>query len=213
MSRRIKAILPVLVAVVGGFLLAYLSPWREDESAGPTPILIATQTIAAPAADDPPRIVPWLAIGSARIGSTAARIRRVYGGAVESEKLKLPVGTRYANRDVLRESYRVRGGGTLVVTYVDGLARSFQTDSSRYRTPDGIGVGTTISRGRCQQNSYGNCEYRWRSFQFDECGRAWVDVSDSTSVVIQMNRNLRQHRQGRVASLQFGDTQVVLYCF
>jgi hypothetical protein len=104
-------------------------------------------------------------------------------------------------------------GGTLAVTYVDGVARSFQTDSSRYRTADGIGVGATISRGLCQRNSYGSCEYRWRSLQFDECGQAWVDASNSTAVVIQMDKNLRQHRQGRIASLEFGDPQVVLYCF
>jgi hypothetical protein len=144
--------------------------------------------------------------------STVEQVRDNYGRAQEGETLKLPVGTRYADRTVTRESYRVRGG-TLVVTYVDGVARAFQTDSSRYRTADGIGVGATISRGPCQRNSYDGCEYRWRSFQFDECGQAWVDSSDSTEVVIQMDRNLRQHPQGRIDSLEFGDPQVVLYCF
>lgn len=146
------------------------------------------------------------------MGSTVEQVRSVYGSPQESQKLKLPVGTKYANDAVKRESYRVRGG-RLVVTYVNGVARAFQTDSRRYRTADGIRVGATISRGRCRRNAYDSCEYRWRSFQFDECGNAWVDASDSLEVVIGMTQNLFEHPKGRIASLEFGDLHVVLYCF
>ena len=122
----------VLAAVVGGC---------ADEPAAPV------------AATDPPRIVKWSSVGSAQMGSTLEEVRGVYGTPTESRRLRLPVGTRYANHSVRRESYRVRGG-KLVVTYVDGLARAFQTDSRRYRTADGIGVGKTISRGPCRRNAY-----------------------------------------------------------
>jgi hypothetical protein len=82
------------------------------------------------------------------MGSTFEGVRDAYGDPVETRTLELPIGTRYADRVVSRESYRVRGG-SLVVTYVDGIARALETDSPRYGTTDGIGVGASISRGRC----------------------------------------------------------------
>ena len=189
----------VAASVVGLLALGYVAylvggvlPSFRESSEGITTVVV----VKTPSPDiDPPRIAKWSSVGGAEMDSMVEEVRDVYGKPKESQTLKLPVGTRYASNAVTRESYRVRGG-TLAVTYVDGVARSFQTDSSRYRTADGIGVGATISRGRCQRNPYGSCEYRWRSFQFDECGQAWVDGSDSTAVVIQMDRNLHQHQQG-----------------
>lgn len=191
----------VFLALNVGGILALIAAGRAGDSEVPGAVK-----------EDPPHIVKWSSVGSAHMGHTVEQVRNVYGSPEESQTLKLPIGTRYANSAVERESYRVRGG-RLVVTYVDGVARAFQTDSRRYRTADGIGVGATISRGPCRRNTYGSCEYKWRSFQFDECGNSWVDASDSLEVVIGMNGNLFEHPKARIAWLEFGDLQVVLYCF
>jgi hypothetical protein len=45
MNRRIGVALLVLVAVIGGLLLAVLLPRESDTSGGPTPVLVATQMI------------------------------------------------------------------------------------------------------------------------------------------------------------------------
>jgi hypothetical protein len=80
------------------------------------------------------------------MGSTFEGVRDAYGDPVETRTLELPIGTRYADRVVSRESYRVRGG-SLVVTYVDGIARALETDSPRYGTTDGIRVGRADAVG------------------------------------------------------------------
>jgi hypothetical protein len=178
-------------------------------------IATACSDDAAPE-DDPPRIVPWSSVGSAELGSTVERVREVYGEPVARQTLNLPVGTRYANRVVHTESYPVRRG-SLVVTYVDDIVKAIETDSPRYRTGEGIGVGAAISRGPCQRNEYDSCEYVWRSphgaFGFDECGNAWIRVPAPLEIEIGMDRDLRARPRGRIAWIRFGDLHVVLHCF
>jgi hypothetical protein len=162
--------------------------------------------------DDPPRIERWSEIGSVRIGDDVDRVRSVYGEPVETDTLRMPVGTRYAGRDVRRDVFSI-DGGDLLVTYVDDVVGAVLTDSARYKTDDGIAVGRSVSRGPCRRNSGGGCEYRWRAFYFDECGNAWVGTSDDVQVEIGMERNLRDVRRARVAWIRFGDPHVVLHCF
>jgi hypothetical protein len=186
------------VLVVGAMAIFALGCTRE------------TQAPAAP--DDPPQIVPWSSLGSVQLGSTVERVRSIYGKPLRRLTLYLPVGTRYASRVGTVESYRVHGG-RLVVSYVDGVVKAIETDSRRYRTQDGIGVGASISRGPCRENEYDSCEYTWRSFWFDECGDAWVRTSKPLEIEIGMDRNLRDDRQGQIAWIRFGDPDVVLHCF
>ena len=161
---------------------------------------------------DPPRIEPWMAIGSARIGSTVDDIRRVYGKPISSAPSRAPVGTKYFGRNVIAEVYRVHGG-KLTVTYVDGVAKELLTNSPRYRLADGLGVGTWIRRGTCAPTEGGGCQYSWRTFEFDECGNAWVGGTVAFTIALYLDRSLYRHPRARVSWIDFGDSNVVLYCF
>ena len=185
---------------------------RGAAALGVLVVLIAAACGGTSTPDDPPRIVPWSALGSVRIGDTAGHVRGIYGPAVKSERLRLPTGTRYAGHAARFESFRVPGG-TLGVTYVDGAVREIATDSARYRTPSGIGVGTGVSAGTCYHVEGNSCVYRWHGLEYDECGGAWVGEVGPVQLVIGMDRSFLNHPRGRISSIDFGDPDVVLYCF
>jgi len=161
---------------------------------------------------DPPRIVPWSAVGDVSIGDSAERVRHLYGPAAKSEPLQLPAGTRYAGHPARIDSFRVPGG-TISATYVDGVVRKIGTDSARYRLPSGIGVGTPVSAGTCYHVEGSSCIYRWHGLVFDECGDAWVGEQGPVQLEFVMNRSFLYRPRGRVVWIAFGDPDVVLHCF
>ena len=165
---------------------------------------------------DPPTIVRWHSIGSARIGMKRADIDAAYGKPVGLETIKhyFPVGTRYYGQPVARATYRV-SRGRLVVTYVQTRARVLATTSPRYRTPDGIHAGLRIKPHRCR-GSYG-C---WREFAFDECVDSFRTSHGGIDVALPVAEGERRVtaksmiQQGvRLASISFGDPDVSLLCF
>lgn len=156
--------------------------------------------------------MPWSSIGDARIGDTAERMRRLYGPALKSRLLRLPVGTRYAGQPARIETFAV-AGGTISATYVDGAVREMGTDSARYRLPTGIGVGTAVSAGTCRHVEGNSCIYTWRGLHFDECGNAWVGDVGTAQVEIVMDRGFLKQPRGRIRSIAFGDPDVVLHCY
>jgi len=162
---------------------------------------------------DPPRIVPWSAIGDAQIGSTRTEVHRAYGRPLSHGSLRehWPPGTRYAGRNVSDEAYRVRGG-KLYVRYVDDVVKMVGTTSPRYVTPDGLHIGTRISRGPCRGQK-GSCNYTWHGFAFDDCTNQWYRAGHAVDVEVGMNRSLYGYADGRVTWVGFGDPNVVLHCF
>jgi hypothetical protein len=177
----------------------------------PLALLAAGCGKSAPPAD-PPQIVPWSSVGGVHLGDSAERVRRLYGPALRSQALRLPVGTRYAGHAARIESFQVPGG-VISVTYVDGLVREIGTDSARYRLPTGIGVGTELSAGTCRHVEGNRCVYQWHGFRFDECGNAWVGDVGPADVEIVMSRGFLTRPRGRIRWIDFGDPDVVLYCF
>jgi hypothetical protein len=161
---------------------------------------------------DPPRIVTWSSIGGVQVGSSRDEVRQTYGKPSSIRNLRTYfAGTRYSRSTVTEDAYNVVGG-TLRVTYVDGVAKAVGTSSRRYKTVAGLRVGATLSRGPCHPHG-GSCEYRWRGFSYEECGGAWVLDRPTRNVEIYMDRNLLEQARGRVAWIQLGDPSVDLYCF
>lgn len=122
--------------------------------------------VAAPAAADPPRIVPWHTIGNVSLGMSKTRVEYAYGRATQ----------------------RVYGveGGSMMVSYGSVGVYSISTTSARYRTPGGVGVGTRIPLGVCHHVARASgCEYRWRGFIYiTGFGPAWVrNVRDGKRTV------------------------------
>jgi hypothetical protein len=119
---------------------------------------------------DPPRIVPWKAIGNVALGMTSTRIHYEYGSA-------RPRLINAGSASVLSDAaYRVPNGWLWVVYSRGGLVSQVGTTSPRYRTPKGIGVGFPIPLGRCHRVA-GGCEYRWQGFRYSAepcCG--WIRV-------------------------------------
>jgi hypothetical protein len=99
--------------------------------------------------NDQPRIIPWHQIGDVGIGMPRTRVLSEYG----TGKIVAPD---------LRE-YRVRGG-TLRVVFSKGRVAGVETNSRRYRTPGGFGVGSRIPLRPCEcWNGFQLCghEQRW----------------------------------------------------
>src|SRR5215813_11205658 len=95
-----------------------------------TAACLASSASAGSVAGDRPVIVPWHQIGGAGLGMVRASVDSRYGpGAGSSRIVRVP-------------------GGHLFVGYAGNQVSSVSTDSSRYETPDGIGVGTTMPRAR-----------------------------------------------------------------
>jgi hypothetical protein len=158
------------------------------------------------AAADSPRIVPWKQIGAIELGDNITRAEYLYGEPQEIESLFFPVGTRYHGRAGVRHTYKVPGG-ELWVEAIDGRIKALATTSPRYRTPTGLHVGSRIPLGPCHRNSYGSCDYRWKSFAYEPvCPPGWIGGTKKRTVFLSMSK-------GVVQSIYFGDPQVMLLCF
>ena len=121
----------------------------------------ATATASAGAMPtDPPRIIPWHQIGDVGIGMLKSRVTSEYGP-----------GTNTPGAPELWD-YRVRGG-KLTVSYSRGRVRSVSTNSQRYRTPNGFGIGSHIPLRACQSIA-NRCEILWHGFQLDGHELDWV---------------------------------------
>jgi hypothetical protein len=156
-------------------------------------VVVLTAVSASAAAEsrvlDPPRIVPWHRIGDVGLGMTETRVEYTYGQADEHVT---PCGY----------SYHLHGG-ILDVDYSPSCKRSsnpdrrvlaIATDSSYYRTPSGLGVGSRIPLGPCHLKR-GVCEYRWNGFVYhpDKQTPTWMlDARDGrriVHVILWMSRN------------------------
>jgi hypothetical protein len=167
-------------------------------------LVVALAATPGQAAVDPARIVPWVSIGNARIGDTAADVKRMYGKPAKVEEIgrALPISARWHGHRVVDRTYRVRGGELWVRT-VDGRVRAVGTTSPRYVTPRGIRTGLRIAP-RCQKDSSGNCLYLWRGFVFREC-TGWVYGRRGLVVSLGWKRE-------RVDRIAFGDPDALPIC-
>jgi hypothetical protein len=168
--------------------------------------VLAPFAVALGAISDTPTILFNTSIGDVRLGMPRAQVVEKYGvGRTERLRGYFPVGVRYHGKVLYRTTYRVHSG-KLVVSYVDGRVKMIETTSRYYRTRSGIGVGTRIPRGPCHPDGYGGCRYRWRGFEFDECGRAWLAGTKRITTILYV-------RRAHVYHVQLGEEDVVLYCF
>lgn len=114
----------------------------------------------SPRVADPPRIVLWHQIGSAGLRMSRAPVERVYGKPY------------YDGPE--NPQYHVRGG-VLFIGYAGkcnsnggqcaGPVGYVSTDSPRYRTQAGLGVGTKIPFPPCTRDAKGRCVRRWHGFR------------------------------------------------
>ena len=104
-------------------------------------------------------------------------------GRTERFRHYFPVGVKYHGKVLVRTTYRIHRG-KLIVSYVDGRVKMVETTSRYYRTASGVGVGTRIPRGPCHLDQVGGCQYRWRSFTYDECGGAWLGGTRRLTTVL-----------------------------
>jgi opacity protein-like surface antigen len=117
---------------------------------------------AAGAATDPPRLILSHQIGNVGIGMSRARVIYTYGNG------------RTAPGDI--HVFRV-SGGILVVSFYRGHVNFVGTTSGRYRTADGLGVGSTIPFGSCHGNGT-SCVHRWNGFTFSPRKSFWFRPFD-----------------------------------
>jgi hypothetical protein len=103
---------------------------------------------ASRTASDPPRIVPWHQIGAVGLGMQRASVNYRYGNALGPNP-----------------TYTV-SGGHLNVGYAGNQVALIYTDSRRYRTTDGVGVGSQIPLGRCYRTRTSACQHRWHEFAY-----------------------------------------------
>jgi len=163
---------------------------------------------------DPPSIVPWTSIGSAKLGSERPEIERVYHRPVKVERLRrfFPTGTKYFGRVRVDATYHVRGG-VLRVTYVDGEVKALDTTSPRYRLPSGARVGTRVITHQCEK--FGDC---WRGYAYDDCTGLMIGVSGRIDSYLSFGgrgvdyRELKTHGY-RIASIGFGEGNALMLCF
>jgi hypothetical protein len=163
---------------------------------------------------DPPSIVPWTSIGSAKLGMVRSEIERVYRAPVRVERLRrfFPRTTKYSGRVRVDATYRVRGG-TLLVTYVNGKAKALDTTSPRYRLPNGIHVGMRVIARPCREG--GAC---WRGFAFDDCTALMIGPSVPVDTYLSLHaggvdERVLTTRGYRIGSIGFGDPSALLLCF
>jgi prepilin-type processing-associated H-X9-DG protein len=165
------------------------------------PLVLAVTTI-----HDTPAIAIHKSIGDVRLGMARSAVQTAYGsGRTVRLRHYFPVGTKYHGKVLYRTTYSLHGG-KLIVSYVDGRVKMIETTSRYYRTRSGVGVGTHIPRGPCHPDGYGGCRYRWRGFEYDECGGAWLSGTKHVTTVFYV-------RRARVYHVQLGEDDVVLYCF
>jgi len=163
---------------------------------------LAALAVAGLVGADAPTIVPWTGIGSIRLGMNRVAVDASYGRPSATERIHLQAGTRYWRRTVLDATYAVPHG-TIVVRYVDGVARAATTTSPRYRTPTGIRVGLVTPRTT-----------RWRGFIFLDCTRAWYLERGSTVIQLFLDRDpVVQRSRPRITAIQFGASDALLPCF
>jgi hypothetical protein len=168
--------------------------------------VLAPLAVVAGSIADKPSIVFQKAIGDVRLGMTRSQVQATYGrGRTERWPRYFPVGAKYHGKALYRTTYWVHRG-KLIVSYVDGRAKMIETTSRYYRTASGVGVGTRIPRGPCHWDQYGGCHYRWRGFEYDECGGAWLSGTRRVETILYV-------RKSRVYEVQLGEVEVVLYCF
>jgi hypothetical protein len=168
--------------------------------------LLAPVAVVAAGLSDRPSIVFNTSIGDVRLGMSRDDVAGTYGvGTSKRFRHYFPVRVKYYGKVLVRTTYRVHRG-KLIVSYVDGRVKMVETTSRYYRTVLGVGVGTRIPRGPCHYDKYGGCQHRWRSFQYDECGGAWLGGTRRLTTVLYV-------RKSRVYRVQLGEDDVVLYCF
>jgi hypothetical protein len=165
------------------------------------PLVVAVTTI-----QDTPALVIHKSIGDVRLGMSRSEVVAAYGsGRTVRWPHYFPVGVKYHGKVLYRTTYWIHGG-KLIVSYVEGRVKMIETTSRYYRTRSGVGVGTRIPRGPCHPDGYGGCRYRWRGFEYDECGGAWLAGTKRVTTVFYV-------RRVRVYHVQLGEDDVVLYCF
>lgn len=92
--------------------------------------------------------MPWHAIGNVAIGMSKTRVEYAYGRAARSRAYTVP-------------------GGALMVSYDSLGVGSISTTSSRYRTPDGLGVGSRVPLGPCiRVKQTPTCQHKWKGFTY-----------------------------------------------
>jgi hypothetical protein len=156
---------------------------------------------------EPPRIVPWSTIGTARLGMTKDRLEGTYGRPTKSEVESnyFPVGTRYAGKRLERSTYAVYKG-TLVVWYVDHRAKVLETNSSRYHAPNGLRVGLRFTPACGQPGT----ACHWRDFSLDDCTGLFINTKQQVAPELNVAGASGSYE---IQSIRFGDEDVLLTCF
>ena len=205
-TRRWRRRAADVAAAVAGFLLLTGCGPEHSRPVPPT----------APAATrDPVRIVPFQAIGAARIGMKRAPVGRAYGSAVKIERSRrwFPAGTRYYGEVLERRTYRA-AGGTLTAWFVRDRVKVLATTSPRYRLPDGSHVGSRIPLRRCPGG--GATSACWHRYGYDDCTGLLIDSQRPTAtsyIAIARPAGLVRYRPYAVTRIGFGEDDVILLCF
>lgn len=140
----------------------------------PATLLLLVAALALPAsassADsaasaDPARIVPWHTIGNAGLGMSKDRVEYNYGARVNAD-------------DQHFTTYQVAGGTLRIGFDIHYRVEFLTTNSPRYRTPGGIGVGVRVPLGACRRTAAGNCQFWWRGFRYRGKG-LWVRANQN----------------------------------
>ena len=175
--------------------------------------LVGSASSAVARSVDAPRIVPWTQIGGVRLGDERSVATALYGAPTKVFRERTPVGTRWYGHRVFSYRYTVPRG-VIWVTAVDGRVRALGTSSPRYRTPDGLHVGSTIPLGRCHVSAANPCDYRWRGFSWEECPAGWRAYKPGLDILLSTKNVFgRPGRVSRVGYIEFGDPSAMLLCF
>lgn len=119
----------------------------------------------AGAANDPPVLVPWKKIGDIGLGISKDRVQYEYGTSGNGFHYQQSWDAPYCASGCL-QGYYVLHGSRVYITLYGGRVGEISFSTPYYRTPSGLGVGSTIPLGPCHRTASNGCQHRWNGFVY-----------------------------------------------